>query len=76
LHLRFIQKLLSETIILENTPFIGQIENLLTDRKIVYRYLICTNYKIIYSVDEKDYLIKIADVFDTRQNPIKIKRFG
>ena len=32
------------------------------------------NYKIIYSVDIELKLIKVADVFDTRQNPIKIKR--
>jgi mRNA-degrading endonuclease RelE of RelBE toxin-antitoxin system len=39
-----------------------------------YRYIVCGNYKIIYSVDIEEQLIKIADVFDTRQNPIKIKR--
>lgn len=51
-----------------------QIEDLLIDRENTYRYLICKNYKIIYSVDQKLKLIKIADVFDTRQNPTKIKR--
>jgi plasmid stabilization system protein ParE len=71
--LKIIQRILSETTVLENSPFIGQIEKLLIDRKITYRYLICTNYKIIYSINEKDNLIKIADIFDTRQNPIKIK---
>lgn len=59
---------------LKRVPFIGQVEEFLKDRSIVYRYLICRNYKIIYSVDEKNKLIKIADVFDTRQNPTKIKR--
>jgi len=30
--------------------------------------------QIIYSVDQENIFIKIADVFDTRQNPIKIHR--
>jgi toxin ParE1/3/4 len=51
---------------------IGQEEELLKHRKIAYRYLIHKNYKLIYSIDKKRELIKIADVFDTRQNPIKI----
>lgn len=59
---------------LKRAPFIGQVEEFLKDRPIVYRYLVFKNYKIIYSVEEKNKLIKIADVFDTRQNPSKIKR--
>ena len=52
----------------------GQIEILLKERKTTYRYLIFKNYKIIYSIDPKKRFIKIADVFDTRQNPSKIER--
>lgn len=59
---------------LKGNPFIGQSEDLLTGRKYIYRYLIHNNYKIIYSVDNENGFIKIADVFDTRQNPEKIKR--
>ncbi len=51
-----------------------QIEDLLIDREDDYRYIVCDNYKIIYSIDIKLKHIKIADVFDNRQNPIKIKR--
>jgi len=32
------------------------------------------NYKIIYRVEEQDYLIKILDVFDCRLDPNKINR--
>lgn len=59
---------------LETTPYIGQIEDLLIDRSIEYRYLVYTNYKIIYSIEENNCLVKIHDIFDTRQNPQKIKR--
>lgn len=62
----------SEKLIKAN--FIGQEEELLKERKIQYRYLVFNNYKIIYSVDEQNGFIKIADVFDTRQNPPKLKR--
>jgi len=66
--------ILSQTEILEENPYLGQRENLLINRKIEYRYLIYTNYKIIYSVDEQNGFVKIADIFDSRQNPVKIIR--
>ena len=76
--LRIAKKLLSSLIeapdILIDNPHVGQIEELLMERKEKYRYLLHKNYKIIYSVDEENELIKVADVFDTRQNPIKMKR--
>lgn len=59
---------------LKSSPFIGQVEELLSQIKIQYRYLIVNNHKLIYSVDEQRAFIKIADVFDTRQNPPKLKR--
>ena len=68
-----IQKIIAEPNRILESPNIAQIEDLLLDRENVYRYLICKNYKIIYSVDEKKHFIQIADVFDTRQNPQKIK---
>lgn len=48
-----------------------QIEELLIDRENTYRYIVCDNFKIISSIDKELKLIKIADVFDTRQNPLK-----
>ncbi|HLO56871.1 MAG TPA: type II toxin-antitoxin system RelE/ParE family toxin [Saprospiraceae bacterium] len=55
-------------------PYICQDEQLLSHRNINYKYLIHKNYKIIFAIDELTKTIKITDVFDTRQNPIKIKR--
>jgi plasmid stabilization system protein ParE len=69
-----IQKIIAEPNRLIENPNSSQIEDLLLDRENVYRYLICKNYKIIYRVDEEKHFIQIADVFDTRQNPQKIKR--
>ncbi|MFL9834166.1 type II toxin-antitoxin system RelE/ParE family toxin [Chryseobacterium terrae] len=55
-------------------PKIGQRELLLKNQNIEYHYIIESNYKIIYSIDDENRYIKIADVFDTRQNPEKIER--
>jgi len=69
-----IEKIISESNKIISHPEITQVEELLLDRENNYRYLICDNYKIIYSIDSDQKLIMIADVFDTRQNPTKIKR--
>ena len=71
---KIINKILSEPNCVIGGSEKFQLEELLLERKEVYRYLVCDNYKIIYSVDFDLKLIKIADVFDTRQYPIKIKR--
>lgn len=57
-----------------NLSFISKEEELLKEPKTKYRYIICSNYKIIYSVDTKNGFFKIADVFDTRQYPLKMKQ--
>ncbi len=71
---KLVTEIITETNVLKNNPLLGQIEDLLVDRIENYHYLVCGNYKIIYSIDNKRKLVKIADIFDTRQNPIKIKR--
>ena len=70
-----IEKIINEPNKLLLNPEIGQEEELLKDRTDNYRYLICDNYKIIYSIDQKKSLLKISNVFDTRQNPVKIRKF-
>jgi len=70
---QLVKQLLKEVKRLQPNPHIGQIEQLLQDRNITYRYLVFKDYKIIYSVHIENYLIRIADVFDTRQNPDKME---
>jgi plasmid stabilization system protein ParE len=69
-----VKGIINEPKKLLQSPLMGQEEELLKQREIDYRYLIFKNYKLIYSVDTENGFIKIADVFDTRQNPPKIKR--
>ncbi|MBU2939548.1 type II toxin-antitoxin system RelE/ParE family toxin [Lacinutrix sp. C3R15] len=64
----------NETLKLQRQPKIGQTEELLKSRKQEFRYLIYKNYKVIYWINDKENRIEISDVFDTRQNPIKIER--
>ena len=71
---KLVKGIIDEPKRLIKTPQIGQEEELLKHRKTDYRYLVFKNYKLIYSVDKENGFIKIADVFDTRQNPPKIKR--
>jgi len=53
---------------------IGQKEELLLDRKENFRYLVLKNYKIIYWLNTEKDRVEITDVFNARQNPIKLKR--
>jgi plasmid stabilization system protein ParE len=53
-------------------PFIGAVEENLTDLKEDHRYLGEGNYKIIYRLIDNE--IYITDIFDCRQNPTKMKR--
>lgn len=71
---RLVRGILNEPKKLLQNPYLGQIEVLLRNRQADYRYILYKNYKIIYAVDVGNKLIKIADVFDTRQNPKKIIR--
>jgi len=71
---KLMKGIINEPKKLIKTPFIGQEEELLKQRKIEYRYLVFKNYKLIYSVDTENGFIKVADIFDTRQNPPKLKR--
>lgn len=56
---------------LEKHSHLGQIEDLLKDMEGVHRYIVKDNYKIIYKI--QSHKIYITDVFDTRQDPDKIK---
>lgn len=69
---RLVTGLIRESIALGRNPYIGQVEELLEGRAITYRYLVCGNHKIIYSVDDDLKEVRIADVFDCRQNPAKM----
>jgi len=68
---KLVKQIIDRTIQLEKNPNSGPKEPLLSERKFEYRYLVEGNYKIIYW--KQDNYIKIATVFDSRQDPEKMK---
>jgi len=69
---KIINRIINKVSILENNPLSGTKEELLNDYPEDFRYLVESNYKIIYW--KKENLVTIASVFDCRQNPEKIKK--
>jgi toxin ParE1/3/4 len=69
---RIINKIIDRVSILENNPITGPKEELLEMYPEEYRYLVESNYKIIYW--KRGNIITIASVFDCRQNPEKIRK--
>lgn len=65
-------EILAATRQLNHNPESGQIEFNLKNLNKSYRYILSGNYKIMYRITVDTVLIN--DVFDTRQNPVKIKR--
>ncbi len=63
--------ILDETGLLEDNPYIGQEEQYLKHLELGHRRIIKDNYKIIYRVIGQ--YIYITDIFDTRQDPEKMK---
>ena len=63
--------IVDKTLLLEQTPHMGQKEEMLAHLKKGIRYLVQGNYKIVYWIDEN--LVTIATVFDCRQDPKKLK---
>jgi toxin ParE1/3/4 len=69
---KIVNKIIDRVSILESNPFAGPKEELLSHYPEDFRYLVESNYKIIYR--RKENLITIASVFDCRQNPDKINK--
>jgi plasmid stabilization system protein ParE len=68
---KIINRIVDRVSVLESNPLAGPKEELLSDYPEKFRFLVESNYKIIYW--KKENLITIASVFDCRQNPEKIR---
>lgn len=64
------KQILDSTKKLIQNPESGQLESYLEKLNQQHRYILVSNYKIIYKIDNNHILIN--DVFDVRQNPIKM----
>jgi plasmid stabilization system protein ParE len=70
---KIVNGIVNRTINLNKTPRIGQVEEIFKDDEREFRYLVYTNYKILYYINLRTNQIIIANVFDTRQNPEKLR---
>ncbi|MFN3849241.1 MAG: type II toxin-antitoxin system RelE/ParE family toxin [Spirosomataceae bacterium] len=64
-------KIFDKFELITNFPQIGQEEFTIKSKSVTLRYVIEKQYKIIYSIEPQN--IVIHRVFDTRQNPKKLK---
>ena len=69
---KIIKGIVKKSILLDSNPLIGVKEPLLINRPFEYRFIVETNYKIIYRFD--DNIARIVSVFDCKQNPQKIDK--
>ncbi len=69
---RLVGEIIDKSLELEKNPLSGQREILLSDRPQEFRYLVCRNYKIIYWVNADMRRIEVVNLYDCRQNPVKI----
>lgn len=67
-----LNKILSSTKLLENSPDIGTIEPRLAHKTSEYRFIVAYSYKIIYR-REKETKVVISRVFHTSRDPRKLK---
>lgn len=67
-------QIVSDTDILKIFPEIGERKENLKSRPQKYRYLVSTNYKVIYWANSEMGRVEIVDIFDIGQDPEKTKR--
>ena len=68
-----VEQIIDATLLLAENPHLGPVEPLLIDREHHYRYLVVKDYKVIYWVTADDKEATVAHVFNTRQNPEKLR---
>lgn len=71
--MKLVDSIVDYTIGLEKNPQIGQKEEFLLDRSQEFRYLVFKSYKIIYWINKPKNRIDISHVFDTHQDPLKLR---
>ncbi|HPL99859.1 MAG TPA: type II toxin-antitoxin system RelE/ParE family toxin [Bacillota bacterium] len=69
---KIIKGIVNRSILLESNPLLGVKEPLLVNRPFECRFIIESNYKIVYRFSEN--IVRIVSVFDCRQNPQKVKK--
>lgn len=74
LAVKITSKIVSDSNILKLFPEIGVVEKNLKSRPQKFRFILSSNYKIIYWVNRDENQVEIVDVFDMRLDPQKLQR--
>jgi plasmid stabilization system protein ParE len=69
---KVIDKIFTKTELLENFTEMGTIQQSIQDKGLSIRYLVESNYKILYQINASKGLVEILAIFDTRQDPSKM----
>ncbi len=69
--MKLLKRILNREYHLRSFPKSGRLQILANSETKEYRFIVEGNYKIIYSILEKE--VVVARVFDTRQNPDRLK---
>ncbi|MEZ5009122.1 MAG: type II toxin-antitoxin system RelE/ParE family toxin [Chitinophagales bacterium] len=67
---KIVSSILDSIDYLKGHPEIGQIEDSLKTLNKNYRYIVQSNYKIVYKIEKSN--IYVTDIFDSRRDPNKI----
>ena len=68
---RIVEDILAVTRLLEQFPYGGQVEPWLEQQGLGHRRVVLGNYKVVYRIFANE--VRIVDVFDSRQDPGKMK---
>lgn len=68
---RIAADILAVTGLLEQFPFGGQVEPWLAHQGLGHRRVVVGNFKLVYRILQEE--VRIVDVFDSRQDPGKMK---
>jgi plasmid stabilization system protein ParE len=71
---KFVTIIIQKISVLENNPYLGTKEKLLSEYPQEYRFLLVGNYKVIYQIQH--FTIFISSIFDCRRNPEELKDIG
>lgn len=70
---KIVNDIVDKTIDLQDFPRRGALEEFLVDRPQEFRFIISKSFKILYYINFKSQKIVIANIFDTRRNPSRIR---
>lgn len=65
-----LKKIMDSVSLLSTNPLLGKEDKDLATRSMQYRFLVCGDYKVYYYIRNNS--IKIALIWDCRQNPLRL----